>query len=222
MTRLLLSASATLDGFALGSLPASQVVQNWQHDHIVYYRLLLDKGSPANGYFQYAAVSGRSFGTPIKDFITKVQAGDAGILPAHRLSAWEASPNIRAIAPCYVVVELDPDMDWYFLPGMVAIKTETECSPYYTEVRHVLKGDKTAANPFPGTLPGQPRTAPLEDQKCKIVYFAVLDPGDKAVPGSNYGRIDLANFYTQAGNGPGGLVVVIVDPDIKNNGGDQE
>jgi hypothetical protein len=189
-------------GFALGGITGA----NFVPQYILYYQLnVIKHGSsdPTNWTFEYPQC-GIYDSVDIAQFIQLAVAND---LPG--LSPTSDNPlvpgSITVTDPCYVVIQLlCNDTTLMFHKGVEGLKTADDHSSQYRRLAHV----DTSGNITFGT------SSATAD--CKLIYFAV-----KSV---QINEDDAYNMYVQlVVAGQTKMVVFeVIDPAIKNRGGDDD
>jgi hypothetical protein len=187
-------------GVALGpSLGA-----NFQPQHILYYRLQVTKGTTELTVWQFGyPLCGMFLSTDVDSFIQMALTDDVPpLLPTADDPLTPTSVTITE--PCYVVIELrsdDPSLQ--FKAGQPAIKTADDHHSQYRKLAHV--------DDQGGVTYGQA----ANNKTCKMIYFA-----------SRYAELNADhayNLYVQYDGGPAtGVVLKVIDPAIKNRGGDDD
>ncbi len=193
--------------------PAKQWSPTWTAKRILYYHINFRSGVHLN--FEYDLnVSGLKKGSnfteaDVENFATGLVAGPAAGLTRFKADA-EVGPHLRVTHPCYVVIELNRrNRFWSFLPEAPALKTTgTRLTDRYTGLVHV--GDN--GNRYRNAAPV------LDETRCRIVYFAVRDP--RTPTGNDKADADPFNLYLLFDQADGKALPMVLDPDIKNRGGE--
>lgn len=152
--------------FELGvPLPSTQ--QQWPLGEIVYTQYSYDELLP-EGHRVFAKI--RSYAMPERDIARFVEArrlgeplpGGGKVRKWRRTSRQEDRPlNVYIGKPCWVVIELDPDIDWQFEPGQPGVTTKIPYGDDNCDLVHVMS-DGTRVD----------SRAPAEGQ-CRLLYFVV-------------------------------------------------
>jgi hypothetical protein len=203
-----ISPDGRLRMFPFGPAPAAG---SWMPYTVKYYKLSLDS---SNGLTFTYPLSGSA---PWKDVATyqgllrKAALGQITAADVPPLTVPQSAPDLIVGYPCYIILELDRSWNWYFTPDVAAIASSIDCSTKYQGLEHY-----GAAGNGPYDLPpGQAQQTPNE--KCYVLTFAVTHCAPKAA-----GVSDACNLCVQFDNGSGSIIPMIIDPDIKNNGGDND
>jgi hypothetical protein len=118
-------------------------------------------------------------------------------------------PNIRVYEECYVILHLDELCNWHFLPQNYSLLSEKDCTKKYRGAYNIVESDRSAV-PMPG---GKPGTAPGLAMS-RLMFFAVTQ-----LDWYTAGTVDRCNLFVQFNLGPTHWLPVVIDPDIKNDGG---
>jgi hypothetical protein len=191
-------------GYELGPDPDP----DWVPDEIVYYKLTLNTQNPLQ--FGFAANSGTRPWTNQASLDSLLDDARADRVSGLKKLNWqkESAPDIRVVNKCYVILHLDPNWNWHLLPGMFALRVGDETVETYCGLRHCPDVGGAFLKPV-----GVPRVAPRAADICHILYFAVTDvrPAGTAA--------DSCNLFVQFAMADNHFIPVLVDPDIKNDGG---
>ncbi|HEY1629953.1 MAG TPA: nucleotide synthetase [Rhizomicrobium sp.] len=175
----------------------SDTPSGWEAEEIVYYKL----GVTLSGglQFVYLPGSGVAKGGDIDAFIVGLLAGKPpGAIPFARLGD---APNLIIRKSCYVVLQLDPSLNWQYLSDEPGLMTVEDLPGRYFDLTQVaMDGKETEGE------------APPAGAVCQIAYFGAL------AQASEQGRIDPYNLYVELTTDPKQTIPIIVDPDIKNDG----
>jgi hypothetical protein len=107
--------------------------------------------------------------------------------------------DIYVRGPCYVVIELDPKLQWQFQPGKPAITAWVNNLDDNGDLHHVMSANGEILD---GEGP--------DGDGCRIAYFGV----------NRRCRFEHQKFVCNVESGPPGFrEPVTVDPDIPNDGG---
>jgi len=179
---------------------------SFQPQHILFYRLQITKGTTEVTVWQFSyPLYGLHGDIDIAEFVELVRTDDVPpLLPTADDPLTPAS--ITVTEPCYVVMELRSDDDTLqFKAGKPAIKTADDHRSQYRRLAHV---DEQGAVTYGHAASGG-------DPKCKIIYFAVKYV--ELTADHSY------NIYVQYDGGPPtGVILRVIDPAIKNRGGDDD
>lgn len=194
------------EGFPIGGgveLPSTQ--ENWRLGEIVYTQYTYDEMMPP-GHRVIAKI--RSYAVPETDIAGFVQARLQRLpLPGTgKVRRWprqdprlDRSVNIYVGEPCWVVIELDPDVDWRFAPNQPGITTKRDHGDNNCDLMHVMDH---------ATRPG---SLGPNDTDCRLLYFVV-----QRRPSSH----DHQSFLCNVVHGKKRLEDPDqIDPDIPNDGG---
>ena len=179
--------------FAMGSDTPS----GWEAEEIVYYKL----GVTLSGGLQFVYLPGSGVvkGGDIDTFIASLLAGKTpGLVPFRSL---DMAPNLLVRKSCYVVLQVDPSLNWQYLSAEPGLMTAQDLpGSYFDLVQVATDGSETEGE------------APPAGTVCQIAYFgALVNPAEQ-------GRIDPYNLYVELTADPKQPIPIIVDPDIKNDG----
>jgi hypothetical protein len=196
-----MTASTPATGYPLApSMPGA-----WKPLEIVYTRYTLTDEDGVRGDPRSYVICR----TDIEAFVKERSAGVAlppwTLIRERGLQDPHSDPSrpidIYLGCPCYVVIELDPNLPWHFKKGMPGIEKKISGGPLDGDLKHVLRdGRIVGAN------------GPTEDG-CRILFFSVEQRG----PFEHAGFICNIDFDLMALRGP--EPEPFVDPDIPNNGG---
>jgi hypothetical protein len=192
-----------LNDFELGALTGS----NFQPLEILYYHLnITENGSvnPVDWSLDYPFY-GVYDGIDIAQFIEMAIADDLPPLPPTADNPLLAA-NITVTVPCYVVMKLTcNDTTLRFWDGHPALKTADDHKTQYRRLGHV---DSTGNIHFGTSI-----------TDCRLVYFAV-----KSVKSAALNEDHPYNIYVQLvqNNVVRTVVFKVIDPAIKNRGGDDD
>lgn len=191
--------------FPIGGVPLPTSPENWQLEEIVYTKYTYDELMPP-GHRVIAKI--RSYAVPetnIEQFVKARLRGDA--LPARgRVRPWprkdpqdDRPTNIYIGRECWVVIELDRNVDWHFEPGQPGITTLRDHGNNNCDLMHVMD-----------QMTRRDRLGP-HDTDCRLIYFVVQRrPSDH----------DHQRFICNIIHGNKRLDDPdTVDPDIPNDGG---
>lgn len=158
--------------------------------------------SPAGLEFFYDSISMPIAGSDIGKVISDILNGVAALVPSGRDAP---SPlDLKCTRPSYIVFHLNPDWNWRFSDKDPAITTKKDCGDRYSALIHV------------GADASQSRT-PIAD--AKLIYFAANVPPPEYHDGINI-HVDLPQKAVDD-SGVRKVMRLILDPDIKNPGGEE-
>lgn len=185
--------------------------------YVFHYKLTVDETTlPPNGHdlkFKFDDASGWAPWLGEADYRTQIETVRKG----GKLVGWKSftgantAPDIRLVAPCFVIYQLDPRWNWHLLPGDAAIRSKDDRSAQYRRLRYYADGAPDELMCPKGTA----GTPPAQGDVCRLLTFAatMVQPG-------TLGGADKCNLYIEFNWSTTSSVPFIVDPDIKNNGGD--
>lgn len=186
---------------------------SWQPVEIVYSKISLaafDLGAsaPPRSGFRFSATpsSWEVRSTDVGAFVDELLRGR---IPAGREKTprviWTNPPpgpiDILVENPCYVVIELDPNIDWFFRTGGAGVTAKQPYDQDNCDLMHVNGiGDVTADAP--------------NVQGCRIVYFSVVHRKSGVDDRQHF------NLHVEFPQAAGyNSIEIIIDPDVPNNGG---
>lgn len=184
-------------------VPLPDTGEHWQLGEVVYTQYSYDERLP-DGHRVFAKI--RSYAvrtTDIEGFVEACRKRER--LPAGgKVHKWRRTSqksdrplNIYVHKQCWVVIELDPDIDWQFEPNQRGVTTKVAQGQDNCDLMHVMSD---------GTV--VPSVAPA-DGVCRLVYFVVQGrPKDW----------DYQGFLCHVARG-GKRGEDTIDPDIPNDGG---
>ncbi len=181
-------------------VPDGPIPPGWTPEFYLYYRLGLELN---NGILRFRYLPGSGLADivagGVSDFARQVVAGKATVRTP--LSALHFAPHIWAARKCYVVIELDSTMNWRFSSDSAGLFLKTAAPAQYFALAH-MDSENVAGN-----------RAPPPPKICRVLYFGVspLTTGD-----------DAFALHVQFDLGFNKLLDIIIDPDIKNRGGQDE
>ncbi|WP_396594126.1 nucleotide synthetase [Brevundimonas sp. R86498] len=178
--------------------------QGFQPEEIVYALYRYDSTKPEG---RRVSAARRGFVVEDTDIASFVDARVARLpLPEHvhtrRPHPRDPKPdrplNIYVGRPCWVVIQLDSDVEWYFAPKQPGITTRADYGDANCDLEHVMpNGDR--AGPLGPTTIG-----------CRLIYFRVQRRGDRQ---HQRFRCHIALESKRL------IDPDAVDPDIPNDGG---
>ncbi len=193
------------NGEPLTSRPLGDRIEGkWDPKEILYTRYTYSLADPARTVFGLPG----SYVICRTDVETFVKERLVKPLPDHVHTRVRATEDIHPVpvkpadiyvgCPCYVVIELDPALDWQFRKGVPGIGLLGPHSADNAELRHVM-GDGSIVGPEGPTADG-----------CRMIYF-------KAGARREYEHQTFRCMFERSAKGT--LEPDQVDPDIPNDGG---
>jgi len=175
----------------------SDTPSGWEAEEIVYYKMTFSADGGLE--FTFTKDSGVVENGDITAFIAGLMAGKiSGLTP---LIYFDNAPNIYVRKSCYVVLQLDPSLNWRYMSAMPGLMTDQSLPDHYFDLIYVADDGSTTT--------GQ---APPAGTPCHIAYFGVKTSS------AEQGRVDPFNLYTDFDIRKGQILPIILDPDIKNDG----
>jgi hypothetical protein len=184
-------------------VPLPDTGEHWKLSEVVYTQYGYDERLP-EGHRVFAKI--RSYAVRESDIERFVEArrrrepipGGGSVREWGRASRQKDRPlNIHIRKPCWVVIELDPNIDWQFEPDQPAVTTKIPYGDDNCDLVHVMT-DGTRVH----------SRAPAEG-KCRLIYFVV-----KSRPRDWHHQGFLCHVIRA-----GKRREDPIDPDIPNDGG---
>lgn len=189
---------------AANGLPLPASMGDWTPYEIVYVRYTYDERDPSKVYADpesYVVCE-----TDPKAFALARLRGKP--LPGHKCTRRRhpKDPTPRPLQPydiyvgcqCYIVIELDPERKWQFMPGRPAITMQGPYGDSNGELHHLMPDGSTP-------------TAGPDGDGCRIIWFGVKYRDEYQHQqfhcNIDFSKLGLAQDPTQ------------VDPDVPNDGG---
>jgi hypothetical protein len=209
----------------------------WQPSGIYYYKLGLSTQGGLR--FQFLSESGylrvTNTAAPKNDLKNLIVAVMAGQIPQPGITPFVTkphAPHFIVYEDCYVVVELDNSVNWRFLYDAPAVTIGPNYVPddgtgtgigttpqaQYFGLNHIdTDGLTTSYEPYDGGSKRKYGIAPPINRVCQLIHFGIRRRTfDSTSPEKN---IDRFNIYLEIDHGFGDFLPIILDPDIKNEGG---
>jgi hypothetical protein len=132
----------------------------------------------------------------INDYLKDIALGKVKMDGDPLLNPWDLQVDDQ----CYVVVDLDPKIDWQFTKQMDAVTTKEPFGNRNSNLRHINQSGIAISN------------AMRSVENCRIVCFEVVQRDFQESEGFNF----HVEIFNRAANES---IEIIFDPDISNNGG---
>ncbi|HYD26327.1 nucleotide synthetase [Brevundimonas sp.] len=191
------------EAFPIGGVPLPSTQQQWNLGEVVYTQYGYDETLP-EGHRVFVKI--RSYALPETDIgrFVDERIARAPLTDKGKLRRWtrkhqkdDRDSNIYVGQPCWVVIELDPDVDWQFAPDEPGITTKADYKQDNCDLVHVTTTGTRAESRAPA------------NGTCKLIYFVVQSrPND----------MDHQGFICNVIYG-GKRRDDMIDPDIPNDGG---
>lgn len=184
-------------------IPLPDTGTDWDLGEIVYTHYSYDETAPVG---RRVLPTPRSYAVKERDIKRFIQQRIKRLpLPQGQTLGWRSDDpepdrpiNIYVTDPCWVVIQLDSNVDWQFEPGQPGITAQGDYGHENCDLKHVTMS---------GVLAGS--VAPA-DEPCRLIYFAVPQRLRKEWDHQKF-RCHIVRRNKRLDDP--------VDPDIPNDGG---
>lgn len=162
-----MTGTTGIEEHPIGGVPLPSTSGIWKLGEVVYTQYTYDEMMPP-GHRVIAKI--RSYAVPESDIAAFVDARlrRLPLTDTGKVRQWpgedpvlDRSINIYVGGPCWVVIELDPNIDWHFEPNQPGITTKHDHGDNNCDLMHVMDHATRAGSLGP------------DDRDCRLIYFVV-------------------------------------------------
>lgn len=180
-------------------ISATPLADDWAPYEIVYTRYTRNKAGDIVTHPGSYVVCKKTIEQFIKELLNGEQMAPACYTRKRHADDKEPGTPQDIYVGCasYVVIELDPRLDWHFENGRPGVTTKEDYGTSNRDLRHVMANGTVLGSDGP------------EGNDCRIVYFAVTERD----------KVQRQHFHLHVVSEKQHKDPVQIDPDIPNDGG---